>query len=355
MPNAAAAGGADLDVGMPSIVDPRAPSDATEAGEINQLATNRGAERLTKRRRLWTGVADAESVADKTIRLRDIHVEDGAMSGLADKDEPYCGLPINDEPIGERRTLGEALEDPAVRRTFKSPYVERLAFTTMSMIEQEKTRNQRLDRLAGILQQDDPWYRDVDLGDDALVADVWEKLQDHICYSSAYLRKLTAMRDQLMRACRDRTQLWARMEELHLEQEQPMLRYQLHHGDYPGVLTGVDDAAMAPVEGVHGAAYGDASTHGRSGRKKTTRAGSASSAAAASSTGTRQVKTKKKRAASGGGPVGSAAVMATANAANQRMGEMGVMPSAASVAAAAAAVISGVRDDTGMPVRMDLA
>jgi hypothetical protein len=114
--------------------------------------------------------------------------------------------------------INQVLEDPALRQIFESPHVERLAYATMEMIEREKLHYQRLDRLAGILQQDDPWYRDVELADEVLVTEVWERLQDHLCFSGATLRKLNSMRDRLMRACRDRSQLWARMEELNEEQ-----------------------------------------------------------------------------------------------------------------------------------------
>ncbi|KAI8058630.1 hypothetical protein BDF22DRAFT_731224 [Syncephalis plumigaleata] len=223
----------EVDVGIPSIADPRAPSDAAEAEEIGLLATNRGnklkvgAERINKRRRLWITPFDSESVTDRVKRLRGFDEEEHGYL-LPEKDEPYCGIPGIDVPVGERSSINQVLEDPALRQTFASPHVERLAYATMEMIEREKLHYQRLDRLAGILQQDDPWYRDVELADEVLVTEVWERLQDHLCFSGATLRKLNAMRDRLMRACRDRSQLWTRMEELNEEQVMPRVDMYAH-------------------------------------------------------------------------------------------------------------------------------
>jgi hypothetical protein len=208
---------------------------------------------------------------------------------VSEKDEPYCGLPIHNEPISERRSLHEALEDPSICRTFHSPYVERLAFTTMEMIEQEKARNQNLDRLASILQQDDPWYRDVELGDDALVAEVWERLQDHICYSNAYLKKLMSMRDQLMRVARGRAQLWARMEEMQQHYQQQQQQQQQEQQDEYGHES-IDHDNMDPIDTNY-----TEPVHTRSGKKKTTRTTSTF----------RQVKTKKRRVGSSGHPTSS--------------------------------------------------
>ncbi|KAI9593868.1 hypothetical protein BDF19DRAFT_151134 [Syncephalis fuscata] len=240
----------DSDVGIPSIVDPRAPSGskdkrtkhAAEAEEIGLLMTNRGnklkvgAERITKRRRLWVAPSETESVAEHVKRLRGLDEEEYGHL-LPEKDEPYCGISGNDIPIGERSGVGQVLRDPALQQTFENPYVERLAYATMDMIEREKLHYQRLDRLAGILQQDDPWYRDVELADEVLVTEVWERLQDHLCFSGATLRKLGAMRDRLMRACRDRGQLWSRMEELNEEQSIAALENMYPHAAYRSSMT----------------------------------------------------------------------------------------------------------------------